>query len=469
MSQQKNESDKATIVEGVNDANVIDTNNPILKPPSDPDSKKKSTWKRKLIGWSMILLLIGAGAGALYLFVRAQRVNVTVNAESRRHSQTTKPQNEGGNSESALTADAINTARAAVGADANTKPANSGSPVPSPTPSPGPAQNHKVDLSSSSPVLDQIGKNGDADSNSPKDEGSAQTKNERLAIEPNSHANQTQSLFVDDIAPKPTPAVGPIQTRRELKAPVTTPNKQVPQTLPPFGTLLPVRTQGVIFTLRNDSYARLELTRDMAGNGWSLPKGTVLIGRTSGSAETRAFVNVIGYIDPRENKLVTMTGDVLGGDGGNGIPGKRIAVDRNTLKQTLRKVAVGGLQVASSMAGALSGRGTVVVDSAGYRLMDPLNQQARTLVTDSNKNTFVKVEAGQQAWVMVSDLPRRVEGADAPGIEQPSSLSTSLTDREVMELILLGTEDDVRAALPLMTEEQKRLAIKSRAQENREP
>jgi hypothetical protein len=229
--------------------------------------------------------------------------------------------------------------------------------------------------------------------------------------------------------------------------------------------MLPVRTQRVIFTLRNNSYARLELTRDIAGNGWSLPKGTVLIGRTTGSEHDRAFVNVIGYIDPRENKLVTMTGDVLGSDGANGIPGKRLAVDRNSLKQTLRKVASSGLQIASTMAGALSGRGTVVIDGAGSRLMDPINDQARGLISESNKNTFVKVEAGQQAYVMVTDLPGRVEGADAPGTKQ----YPSLTDTEVMELILFGTAEEVRAAMPLMTDEQKRLVISSRSQENERP
>src|SRR4029079_3609500 len=149
-------------------------------------------------------------------------------------------------------------------------------------------------------------------------------------------------------------------THREPNPLVTVAAKLVKPTVPTFGTMLPVRTQGVILTLRNNSYARFELTRDTAGNGWSLPKGTVLIGRTTGSEHDRAFVNVIGYIDPRENKLVSVTGDVLGSDGANGIPGKRIAVDRSSLKQTLRKVASNGLQVASSMAGALTGRGTVV-------------------------------------------------------------------------------------------------------------
>ena len=207
----------------------------------------------------------------------------------------------------------------------------------------------------------------------------------------------------------------------------------------------------------------------MAGNGWSLPKGTVLIGRTTGSEDTRAFVNVIGYIDPRENKLVTMTGEVLGSDGANGISGKRITVDRSGMKQTLQKVAYGGLQVATSMAGALTGRGTVVIDGAGYRLMDPLNTEARSWAGDSHKNTFVKVEAGQQAYVMVIDLPNRIEGIDAPGEERIAISTSNLTDREVMELILFGTPEEVRAAMPLMTEEQKRLAIKTLSQENGRP
>jgi hypothetical protein len=469
--------DKMSIVDGEQTADgngtggtVLDPNNAVLQPPKEINAKKKKTWKRKLIGWSVILLLIGAGVGALYLLMRAQLVNVTVNADSRKHAQSTKPQNEVTNSDSTLTAEAINMARSAAGADANTKPVNSGSPVPSPSPSPGPTQ-RKIGFTGESPVLDQIGKDGDANgnSNSQTNGTTNQTKTNATSsvVELQSHANPTQSLFVDEVVLKPTPT---IQTSRESKPTVPATIKPPPPTVPPFGTMLPVRTQGVIFTLRNNSYARLELTRDMAGNGWSLPKGTVLIGRTTGSEHDRAFVNVIGYIDPRENKLVTMTGEVLGSDGANGIPGKRLSVDRSGLKQTLGKVASGGLQVASSMAGALTGRGTVVIDGAGYRLLNPVSDQARGLINGSDKNSFVKVEAGQQAYVMVADLPGRVEGADAPGTEQLSRCGdSSLTDRQVMELILFGSGEEVRAAMPLMTEEQKRLVITSLFQENKRP
>ena len=62
---------------------------------------------------------------------------------------------------------------------------------------------------------------------------------------------------------------------------------------------------------------------------------------------------------------------------------------------------------------------------------------------------------------MVADLPKELRAVDAPGEEEFAQAATSLTDREVMELILLGTPDDIRAALPLMTDEQKRLVLKS--------
>ena len=124
MSQQ-NKGLGNTIVDGEQGAesngaggNVIDPNNPALKPAKDPDAKTKKTWKRKLIGWSVILLLIGAGVGALYLLMRVNRVNVMVNADSRRNTQSTRPQNELTNSDSHLTGEAIDMVRSAAGADA---------------------------------------------------------------------------------------------------------------------------------------------------------------------------------------------------------------------------------------------------------------------------------------------------------------------------------------------------------------
>src|SRR4051794_5109692 len=155
MNQQYKRLDKIANVDGEHGAeengaggNVIDLNNPVLQPPNDTYAKKKSTWKRKLIGWSILLLLICAGVGALYLLLRVKRVDVTVNANSRRHTPSLKPQSEVTQSDSSLTAEAIDIARQEVAA--NSQPGSSASPVPSP--SPVPTQPHKVEFTGDSPV-----------------------------------------------------------------------------------------------------------------------------------------------------------------------------------------------------------------------------------------------------------------------------------------------------------------------------
>jgi len=455
-----------------------DTREPALKPAKELETKKRGNWKRKLVGWSFVLLLIAGGAVALYLLLRVNRVNVRVQADSPREAQSAKPKGEANSSENAVTAEAINIAREAAGLDsgASRNPNASASPNASPAPSPaiqfvkGP---NLAFTGNSSPATDRI------DNEESKGNANQQQNNGTTLPARNSdisapavlqrHANATQSIYVEDLLLKTTNerSVIPLQSRLEKTPLSRIASKPSPAILPPFGTMLPVRTQGVIFTLRNNSYARLELMRDCAGAGWSLPKGTVLVGRTSGSESDRAFVNVIGYIDPRDNKLVKMTGDVLGADGASGIPGKRMGVDRNRLKQTLRKVAASGVQIAGSMAGALTGRGTVVIDSAGYRLMNPLTNDARGMMSGNNdRNSFVKVEAGRTAYVMVADLPKSLQAIDAPGDDELGRAANSLTDREVMELILFGTPDEIRAAMPLMNDEQKRLAIKTVAAES---
>ena len=79
----------------------------------------------------------------------------------------------------------------------------------------------------------------------------------------------------------------------------------------------------------------------------------------------------------------------------------------------------------------------------------------------NEKRSFVKVEAGRTGYVMVADLPKNVQTVDAPGEDDLARAAVSLTDREVMELILFGSPDEIQAALPLLTDEQKRLALKA--------
>lgn len=463
-----------------NGTNLSDPKNPILQPAKQVDSGKKKSWKRKLISLCLVMLLIGGSAVALYLLLKVNRVNVRVDADARRESVNTKPKAESGNSESILTAEAIDIARAASGPDtgsvnrSNSTVSPNGSPTP--TPSPGATGSRNLAYTGTfSPVNEKFDNTGSSgDGNQQQNGGNQQPAkvSESATLQPQNHANTTNSIYVDDSIATPTPATRTStaslsQARAENKLALTATAKSPPAVLPPFGTMLPVRTQGVIFTLRNNSYARLELTRDISGPGWSLPKGTVMVGHTVGSEYDRAFVNVIGYIDPRDNKLVKMAGEVMGSDGAAGITGKRIGVNRSSLNNALRKVASSGVQLAGMMAGAL-GRGPVIIDRAGYGLTTPITDQARNAINGNAARSFVKVSAGQPAYVMVSDLPKATQATDAPGDEEIGRAANSLNDREVMELILFGSPDEIRAALPLMSDEQKRLAMKTLPPEYKE-
>src|SRR5688500_4710167 len=89
----------------------FDTTAPEFSAPKENPIERKKPWKRKLIVWSLILLVIAAGVFALYLLVRVKGVEVRVNAESQRPSQTAKTEPGPNNSETGLSAEAINIAR----------------------------------------------------------------------------------------------------------------------------------------------------------------------------------------------------------------------------------------------------------------------------------------------------------------------------------------------------------------------
>ena len=450
-----------------------DPSNPLLAPTTQIDKTKQKSRKRRLILLLFVFVVLVGCAFFLYRSLRVDRVNVTVQADARRDSQSARNKGDSKNSENSLSTEAINLTRTALGSDKDAS-GNIGTPSPTPTPSleksdgsipqvvPSLAVTMPTGATDNPSTNPKMGFQPGPSASSNQPSNGTTSTNQDLA---QSRANITQTLFVDDALPKPdrkpTPTNGSTPQNQNKAGSSSTINI-TPAVLPPFGTMLPVRTQGVIFTLRNNSYARFELTSDASGKGWSLPRGTVLIGRTTGSENDRAYVNLIGYIDARDNKLVKMSGEVLGSDGGAGIQGKRVAVDRTRLGQTLRKVASSGVQVAGMMAGALTGRGTVVIDGAGNRLMNPITDEAgRVIGGAQGKQAFVKVEAGRAGYVMVADLPKELRAVDAPGEDELTRASTSLTDREVMELILFATPAEIRAVLPLMTDDQKRLALKA--------
>src|SRR5262249_46803597 len=155
-----------------------------------------------------------------------------------------------------------NIAREAIGNDpartgANTSPTPGASPGASPVPTVTPYHGRDLSFTVGSPAYLQTNA---AENQSVQDVKTLtvtdQTKTGTTSpVVAQSRANTTQTLFVEDVVAKPTtPLVVPIENRIAMKSTPSEVAKPVVAVMPPFGTLLPVRTQGVIFTLRNNSY-----------------------------------------------------------------------------------------------------------------------------------------------------------------------------------------------------------------------
>ncbi|HMQ05165.1 MAG TPA: hypothetical protein PKD26_14690 [Pyrinomonadaceae bacterium] len=185
--------------------------------------------------------------------------------------------------------------------------------------------------------------------------------------------------------PKPTPTTSPVEI--------------------PFGTILPVRLIGSIYTLRNSGgFVRLELTRHVEGKGYSYPAGTMLVGNVRGGESVRAFVSVVGLIDPVSGVLVKFSGELLGLDGASGIEGKR----RNLTSQWgrfFRGMKDTAISVLGSV-GAIRSGGTVI-------LSEPLRRGTESMTEDlsggflknEREDSFLEVPAGANGYVLVTGLP----------------------------------------------------------------
>jgi hypothetical protein len=228
---------------------------------------------------------------------------------------------------------------------------------------------------------------------------------------------------------------------------------------PPFGTLLPVRTLGAIYTLRSGALVRMELTRDSSGPGWKLPRRTIIVGTLRGGQNDRAYVSVVGYIDSATGKLVTFGGSLLGSDAGEGIRGARQRVGSRWAR-IFGTIANRGFELAQS---ALAGRGgaTVVLADAGRPQIDALS-------SNGDRAEFVAVKAGSMGYVSVNELPKEIQGVDALEEMNPDALAqllnsgantgTGLTDEEVAQIISNGSPAQIRAAMPRMNDEMRRIA-----------
>ena len=243
-------------------------------------------------------------------------------------------------------------------------------------------------------------------------------------------------------------------------------------TLPAFASMLPVRTIGALYTLRTGALVRFELTRETRGDGWSMKRGTILVGSSKGGDLDRAYVSLVGFIDPQSGKLVKLGGDLLGGDGASGLKGQRKQLDGGWAK------AFGGfVSSALDVTGALlSGRGrdTVVIsDGLRTRTINPVtNEISGVLGGEFDRRqgrSFVEVVAGTPGYVLVTDLPSVIDGTEATPEVNSDTLAlltdvdatrpaTGLSERELAELLANGSPEQIRAAMPRMSPEMRKIA-----------
>lgn len=229
----------------------------------------------------------------------------------------------------------------------------------------------------------------------------------------------------------------------------------VTQTVIPFGTLLPIRFLGAVYTLRaSGGLVRMELTRGVSGKNYSYPAGTVLVGTLRGSEYKRAYLSVVGLIDPETGGLVKFEGEVMGNDGASGVIGRRRQV-----KGAWSRI-FGGLREAGSVAlGAINGRrsgGTIILSEGAGKASGVLSDELSGLIGNRSSGEFVEVAAGTTSFVLVTDLPNEISNSDA--LAKNSKAATGLSENELAELFSSGSKEKIRAALPRMTPAFRKLA-----------
>lgn len=231
----------------------------------------------------------------------------------------------------------------------------------------------------------------------------------------------------------------------------------------PFGTLLPIRILGAVYTLRaSGGLVRMELTRSVSGKDYTYPAGTVLVGTLRGSEYKRAFISVVGLIDPKTGGLVKFEGEVMGNDGASGMLGRRRQV-----KSAWSRV-FSGLRDAGAVAlGAIGNRrsgGTVIISDSTSKASGALTDELSGLIgSNRNSNEFVEISAGTTGFVLVTDLPDEI--SDTERLGQNTKTATGLTESELADLFSEGSKEKIRAALPRMTPAFRQLAEKVLAME----
>ena len=233
--------------------------------------------------------------------------------------------------------------------------------------------------------------------------------------------------------------------------------------VPAFGTLLPVRFLGAVYTLQRGAggLVRMELTRSVKKSEFSFQAGTVIVGRLRGSEYNRAFISAFGAIDPKTGKLVKFEGEVLGVDGASGAKGERKSI-KSWGARFLAGLREAGGQAVNVLAARGNGRGgTIVLNGSGG-----LGGEVSSIVRgDSQENSFVVVRAGSEAYVLITDLPAEQRESDDE-FEKLANANNqipgmSLSDSEMAEVLATDDPNKLRAALLKMSPQFRALAIKA--------
>ena len=439
------------------------------------ESRSGNRKRRIIAGGAFLLITIGSVAGLYYTFAPSRSVKVNLTAKQPR--QTQDPTATPDKAPDDVTAEAIAEVRSAIsnrGADAK-------STAPNTTLFPSSAQNMNAPMSSTVLPPDI----GAADK-------SAESNQQDVSASSVSRRNREQSIRFADEDPQITPTAGfqssgtntgrpddaalnnssspESKTKPHSKPiPVTPPSLKPgakptvsPIVLPAFGSILPVRTLGKIYTLRSGSTIRLELTRYVSGEGWALPKGTVLIGQVRGSERDRAFIAVNGFIEPSRGRFVNLTAEVLGDDGGSGIRGKFHKLSSGW-SRAFARVGSAAVNVAGAIAGSRISGQPVIITDIGSRTVSPLSYELDSSLLQQNRG-FVEVPAGTAGFVMVTTLPGEVKAVDAEHEHLPSepnartAVQSALSEEELAFLLTSGDAARIREALPRMSPATRRIA-----------
>ncbi|MEK6320991.1 MAG: hypothetical protein AABN33_04850 [Acidobacteriota bacterium] len=288
----------------------------------------------------------------------------------------------------------------------------------------------------------------------------------------NAHPNDATAVRPEKTHSGTSPVTSPETSHPDRPSFVTPDSRKLstkpsiaPVVLPSFGSILPVRTLGKIYTLRSGSSIRLELTRYVSGEGWFLSKGTVLIGQVRGSERDRAFIAITGFIDPSRDRFVNVAGETLGDDGGSGIRGKFHKLSSGW-SRAFARVGSAAVNVAGAVAGSRISGQPVIITDVGSRTISPFSYEVDSSLLNQARG-FVEVPAGTPGFVMITTLPADVKGVDA----EPNHLAGSsnitaagasqsgvLTQEELAILLTSGDTTRIREALPRMSPQMRRVA-----------